>query len=318
MPTLFQDVAPTNPLLNDLSVELRQKRDRFKALALGPLHQVADKKGRFPVADINQYLRRPSMARVPAYGQMPMRKLHFTEASYLLTFYGLGVEVDRRELPSVPAYNIPDAANESAVNGVLMDFEFDAITLYTTLGNYLASNRTTLAGPTQFTQGGTSNPLQVFQTAKAAITLASEADYSQIAGPLAGWQALARHPQIQALPGYVDSKGLDQMTVDRIAKLLDFDRGVNLDVSYDSSPEGQPASAANISRAWGNHFICQMLDSNPSEGTSSHAVTLSYYPDLVNSDTYETPPYIDVYYADAFAQPKIVNQLAGYLIRDAV
>lgn len=311
--TLYPNIAARNESLQGFVTGWRQKQERYKGRELAPVKVVPAIRGNFPTAPVNQDLRIPN-THWDGIKAIPGRALTYSNQDYALALHSQGVTQSDYQQPSVPPENIPEASIRNATAALYLKFESEMQTKMTTLANFLSSHRTTLTSGTQFNDAG-SDPLGVAQDAKAAITLAADTDFTQISAPLAVWQAWAKHAQIQELVKYTSEAGLDKMTVNRIANAMDFDRGVVLDASYDSSAQNGTAA---IARLWGNHVVYQALDANPAEGTSAHAVTLSLDDDIVRADSWMPSPWLQEYYAVGSWVILITNSYAGYLVRDAV
>lgn len=312
--TLYPQIAARNEALQGFVTGWRQSQDRFQGRMLAPVRVVPAIRGNFPTAPVNQDLRIPN-TEWDGVGNIPGRNLTYSDTDYVLELHAQGVPQSELQQPSMPPENIPEASIRNATAALYLKFENAMQTKMTTLGNFLSSHRTTLTSGSQFNDAG-SDPLGVAQDAKAAITLAADTEFTQISAPLAVWQAWAKHAQIQELVKYVSEATLDKMTVQRIANAMEFDRGVVLGASYDSSANG--ASSASISRLWSNHVVYQALDSNPEEGTSAHSVTFSLDDDIVRADSWDPRPWLTEYYAIGSWSIQIINQYAGYLVRDAV
>jgi hypothetical protein len=316
VPTLIKDIQPTSGLSTRVSVEFNQNEERFKASALAPVVVEELMEGRFPTAPVNQMLRRKG-AELPAYGQLKTSSLKFGEATFRKIWRGHGIEIDDRVPPPLDYWDIPGTAINAARAVPLLEHEFHAVDVLAATGNYLSTHRLTLGTDTQFDDPD-SDPIGVFQTVLDALSLAANG-VRQIAGGIAFWNALARHEDITKQVQYVSGSALNQMTIDKVAAMLNFERAVNLDATWDASiPTPANPETPDIRRVWGKDVICQVIDPNPGRGTSGHAITISSRDPLVESDAFETPPYITTYYAALEAVIIITNPYAGFLIKAAV
>jgi len=313
-PTFYSNIAARNETLQGFVTGFQQSTERFKASKTAPLVKVPAIKGNFPTVDISQELRLPDTAWDGA-GPMKSTDLAYDDTDYQLVLNAIEATLAQLQLPSMPPENLPQAATRKVTKTLLLRRETRVATQMTTLTNYLSTHRDTLSVAGDKFSAGTSDPVGVAQDALAAITLAADTEYTQISAPLAVWQALAKHSQLTEMVKYVDGARLDQMGVDKIAQALGFGRGVNLDASWDSSNKG---GTRNIQRVWGNHMIFQALDSQPAEGTSAHAVTLTLDNDLVVADSWEPNPWSTSYYAWMAELVLITNHYAGYLVRDVL
>lgn len=314
MSTFFSDWTPTNPLLQSIYTKFAQSRSRFKALQLAPVvNEGVELKGRFSTQDISELLRLPDTTNAP-YTPIQTVPLQFGETSYTLDQDAIGVNIDRRQPPKMAPERWPQSSMEKIDNILRLRLEKRAKDVFNTLTTYLSTQRTILAGATQWTN--TSSPiLQNCQDAIAAVTLAAEG-IVQLAAPLAVWQAIQRHPAVTDMVKYVEGAKLSQLTVDAMAAALGFDRGLNLDAAWDTSNPGGTAARA---RLWGNHAIISVIDEDPSEGTSQFATTLSasQAEDPILMDSYEVPPHQTIYYGEMATKIVITNQAAAYYFQDA-
>jgi hypothetical protein len=315
-PTSYTGLRPTSPILTDLAVgSASNLAGRYKALELGPLHTVPEIKGKIKKRPINDSFRR-STTEFPINGPMKGSSVNYTELDFYLFLAGWAMRHDVRlpqnDLPGALPVHEMDMCNEK----IYMDMEFGHQTILTTLGNYLTTHRVTLTSGsgTQFNQV-TSNPTKVFNDALEAITLTTSGPIRQVAARQRVWDYLAAHSQvIDRARGYTGSTASSFMA-QTIAEAYGFTKAVVLDAAYDSSI---PGATASLARIWGNDMIFQVLDDAPSDMSLSHTKTLSLYGGVVESGQWQPTPYLNETYVQAAYKLTILNQYAGYLVKDAI
>lgn len=225
----------------------------------------------------------------------------------------LPIETLQEGIASANGFSIDGA--QLAINGVqrimALRLEIAQATLATTLGNYGASNRTTLSGTSQWSDfSGTSDPIAVVETAKDQIRASVGVRPNIMVIGAAVMKSLRQHPKIIDRTKYT---GRDVPTVELLSALF----GVRVVVGEAI----QSTDAGVFSDVWGKHAVLAYTETSPlaSMGTPTFGYTynLGGYP-VVEEPYYERNSktwYFPVTRAEA---PVIAGASAGYFIQNAV
>lgn len=188
-----------------------------------------------------------------------------TEVSGVTQDYGLDVPVPNADV--LNAQGQGDAAAQAATdpqakaallatNLVLLDREVRVANLVFTLGTYLAANRVTLSGTSQWSDFANSNPLD-------AILTAMDIPVARPNVGVIGRQAftkLQQHPRIvSAVLGNAGNSGA--VSAEAIAGLLGLER---LEIGEGFLNTARPGQTLSMSRVWGKHMALLYID--PSGG----------------------------------------------------
>jgi hypothetical protein len=173
-----------------------------------------------------------------------------TEVTDSTNDYGLDDPVPQADIDNAPPnYNPLGRATEMISNLIALDREVRAASLAFTLGNYGASNRTTLSGTTQWSDFTNSNPISDILTALDACVMRPNV---MVIGQ-AAYVKLATHPKVvQAFYGNAATSGIVRREF--IAQLFELDKVLVGQGFVNSAKKGQTVA---ISRVWGKH--CSLI-----------------------------------------------------------
>lgn len=182
-----------------------------------------------------------------------------------------------------------------------------------TLGNYSASNRTTLSGTSQWSDySGTSNPITVVETAKEAIRASTGKRPNVLVMGPAVLSKLRAHPVIVDRMKYT---GRDIATVEILAALFGVDRVVVGEGIFSND------AGTAFTDVWGKDVVLAYTETAgiASMGTPTYGYTymLNGYPQ-VEQPYYERSSKSWIFPVTRVEAPVIAGALAGYLIQNAV
>jgi hypothetical protein len=136
----------------------------------------------------------------------------------------------------------------------MLDREVRVANLIFTLGTYLAANRTTLSGTSQWSDFTNSNPLDAILT---AMDIPVQRPNIGVIGRQA-FTKLQQHPIIvSAVLGNAGSRGA--VAAEAIANLLGLDQ---LLVGEGFLNTARPGQTLSMSRVWGKHLALLYIDPN--------------------------------------------------------
>lgn len=176
--------------------------------------------------------------------------------------YGLDDPVPNKDIKNAEGTNYDPlaAATERTALLVALAREQRVANLYFTLNNYLAAQRATLAGTSQWSDFTNSDPVSAILTAFDAMLVRPNIG---VLGR-AVWTKLRQHPKVVAAVlnnsnglGGAAAAGVIQRKA--VADLLELDDIVVGESFYNASKKGQ---AAAYSRLWGKHAAFLRIDKN--------------------------------------------------------
>lgn len=176
--------------------------------------------------------------------------------------YGLEVPVPRRDqrvaaamrdaFPQAPMQNPLDLAAMVAANLVALDREIRVANIVFAPNTYLASQRATLSGTSQWSDTTNSNPIDAI--ASAMDTMIARPNIGVIGRP--AWTKLSQHPRIVgAVLGNAGVNGM--VTPEALAGVLGLEKIVVGEAWLNNARPGQAMSQA---RVWGKHMALLQID----------------------------------------------------------
>ncbi|MEI6158363.1 MAG: phage capsid protein [Roseococcus sp.] len=177
--------------------------------------------------------------------------------------YGLDIPIPNADVqnaqgqhdPAAQAATDPQAkATLLSTSLLMLDREVRVANLIFTLGTYLAANRTTLSGTSQWSDFTNSNPLDAILT---AMDIPVQRPNIGVIGRQA-FTKLQQHPIIvSAVLGNAGSRGA--VAAEAIANLLGLDQ---LLVGEGFLNTARPGQTLSMSRVWGKHLALLYIDPN--------------------------------------------------------
>jgi hypothetical protein len=305
-----------DPVLTGIAQGFRQ--NELVGGLLFPTVSVGTRAGRVIAFGREDFMQYANLARAPGEAT---RRVQFGYASspFALVDYSLEgalpIEVLQEGLASENGFSIDGARMAMAKAAAIMALrlELQQASLATTLGNYAASNRTTLSGTSQWSDLGTvSDPIAVVETAKDAIRAATGRQPNTMVMGARVMRWLRQHPKIIDRVKYT---GRDVPTVELLAALFGLER-----VAVGNAITSNDAGTA-FTDVWANHAVVAYTETSPlaSMGTPTFGYTynLGGYPvaEPAYYDRNSKSWYFPVTRAEA---PVIAAQSAGYFIQNAV
>lgn len=223
---------------------------------------------------------------------------------------GLEESIDDEERKNADKpLNLEIDTTELLTDLIALKRETRVATKLTTVANF--TNYTTLSGTDQWSNKSASDPLDDVKTAVLAINAAIGLDPNTMVLPREVYEELKMHPAILDLIKY-SQKGI--ITADLLAAIFEIPSILIAGSLKNTAMQGQTAS---LSRVWGKHVFIGYVEKNPglkkitvgSTFESKPRTTKRYREEKINCDTFRVSEKVD---------EKLVAELAGYVIRDAV
>jgi hypothetical protein len=255
--------------------------------------------------------------RAPGAGAQRIEPKISTD-NYFCEDHALGAIIPDEERPNFEAGDIEQVKNQLVMDRLLLNWEKEVADAAAVTGNYDAANNVTLAGASQWSDYGNSDPLGDIDTAKQQVMLAgiSPADCIAIMNPQV-WFKFRKHPAVLDEFKYTQSK-LPSMA--DIASLLEVKEVVVASaVSVDKN-------AANPAFLWGKHFVLaySSSSSNLMDPSFGKCFTWTGAPGTVGGFATEIgrldPPSArgDEISVHWYRGKKIASKISAYLIKNAV
>ena len=203
--------------------------------------------------------------RVGRTGQPNQVEFGGTDVTDSTEDYGLDDPVPNKDIKNAEGTNYDPLAAASERTAILVALarEQRVANLYFTLGNYLAAQRATLSGTSQWSDYTNSDPVTAILTAFDGMLVRPNIG---IVGR-AVWTKLRMHPKVVAAVlnnnnglGGATAAGVIQRKA--VADLLELDDIIVGESFANASKKGQ---AASYSRLWGKHAAFLRIDSNVRE-----------------------------------------------------
>ena len=251
----------------------------------------------------------PNTRRAP---KSPYGKVDWTPSSdtYQCKEEGLEESIDDRERKNADKpLNLEIDTTELLTDLIALKRETRVATLLTTVANF--TNDTTLSGTDQWSDKSGSDPVDDVKTAILAINASIGLDPNTMVIPREVYEELKQHPAILERIKY-SQKGI--ITADLLAAVFEIPRILIAGSLYNTAMQGQTAS---LSRVWGKHVFIGYVETNPGLKKITTGITFQaqarmterYREEKIKSDTFRVSEIVD---------EKLVAELAGYVIRDAV
>lgn len=216
-----------------------------------------------------------------------------------------------QEAEAVPGIDLGKGAVTKTQNIIGLRLEKAQADLATTAANYQASNKTTLAGTSQWSDyGAVSDPVGDVEAARDAVRAKiGKRPNTVVMGP-AVWSKLKNHPKVI---DRIKFTGRDSATPELLANLFGVQRVVIGDAIYDNG-----GAFADV---WGKFVVVAFteLASTAELGTPSYGYTyrLGGYP-IVEQPYQDRNAKSWIYPVTDEVSPVIAGATAGYLISAAV
>lgn len=304
-----------NPVLTNIAQGYQN--NEFVGSLLFPTVSVGTRAGNIITFGKEDFMEYSGLARAPGAATKRVQ-FGYAGSPFALVDYSLEgalpIEVLQEGLATDKGFSIDGAsmAIRKTQDIMALRLEIAQATLATTLGNYSASNRTTLSGTSQWSDfGTTSDPIAVVETAKDAIRAKTGKRPNVMVIGANVLKALRQHPKIIDRTKYT---GRDVPTLDLLASLFGVQRV--------AVGEAIKASDAGVfSDVWGNHAVLAYTELSPLAAmgtpTFGYNYNLGGYP-LAEEPYYDRNSktwYFPVTRAEA---PVIAGADAGYFIQNAV
>ena len=240
----------------------------------------------------------------------------YSGASFALESHSLEGQVPQeimQEGQAGPSINQGTVAVFKTQNIIFSRLEYAQATLAQTAGNYAASNKTTLAGTSQWSDfiSGVSDPIKDIETAKEAVRKQIGRRPNTIVMGAAVFSLLKMHPKVIDRMKYT---GRDVVTTDMLASLFDVKRVVVGEAVYTDG-------AGVMNDMWGKSVVVAYTDvsgvADSGSPTFGYTYRLQGYP-LVEQPYQERNSKSWIYPVTDEVVPVIAGASAGYLISAAV
>lgn len=240
----------------------------------------------------------------------------YSGAPYALLDYSLEglvpIEVEQ-EATNGPGIDMGSTAIAEVSDSMALRLEKQAADIARTATSYAAANKTTLSGTAQWSDWtGTSQPIQVIETAKEAVRAATGKRPNTVVMGAQVFAKLRNHPVIIDRIKYT---GRDTATEELLASLFGVERVVVGDAIYSND------AGTAITDIWGKDVVVAYtkLGTLQSRGLPSYGYTyqLRGYPQ-VEVPYYDRSAKSWVYPVTRSEAPVLASASAGYLITNAV
>ncbi|MDX8385360.1 MAG: major capsid protein [Gallionella sp.] len=214
-----------------------------------------------------------------------------------------------QEANAVPGIDMGRNAVGRTQNIILLKSEVDAAAIARDAANYVAANKVTLAGTSQWSDhaNGVSDPSGDIETAKEAIRAATGKRPNVVLLSPKAYNACKQHPKIIDRIKYT---GRDSVTADMLATLWDVKKVVVGDGIYEDQ-------AGGLTDVWGKDVVVAYTEmgSLADAGLPSYGYTyrLSGYP-LVETPYMDRNAKLWAYPVNDSRSPVLAASGAGYLI----
>jgi hypothetical protein len=217
-----------------------------------------------------------------------------------------------QEANAVPHIDMGRTAVGKTQNIILLKSEYDAAAIALNAANYIAANKVTLAGTSQWSDyGAVSNPSKDIETAKEAIRASTGKRPNTVLLSPKAFNALKQHPLILDRIKYT---GRDSVTTDLLAVLWGVKNVVVGDAIYEDA-------TGALTDVWGKFVVVAYteLGSLADAGLPSYGYTyrLRGYP-LVETPYMDRNAKLWAYPVNDSRSPVLAASGAGYLISAAV
>ncbi len=240
----------------------------------------------------------------------------YASGNYALVDYGLEGQVPievMQEGMAVPGIDHGAMAVRKVSAIMALRLEKQAADIARTAASYAAANKTTLSGTAQWSDfTGTSQPIQVIETAKEAVRAATGKRPNTV---VMGAQVMAKLRQHPIIVDRMKYTGRDVATVDILAGLFGVARVVVGDAIYAND------AGTTFTDVWGKDVVVAYteLGSVADMGAPSYGYTytLNGYP-LAEEAYFDRNTKSWVYPVTRAEAPVLASASAGYLVTNAV
>ena len=240
----------------------------------------------------------------------------YSSGTYTLNDYSLEGQVPIevvQEGQSGPGIDHAAMAVRKVSAIMALRLEYQAAMLARNAASYAASNKVTLSGTAQWSDfSGTSNPINVIETAKEAVRAATGKRPNTVVMGAAVMAKLRQHPAIVDRMKYT---GRDVATAEILAALFGVQRVLVGDAIYSND------AGTAFTDVWGKDVVVAYteLGSVADMGAPSYGYTynLMGYP-LVEEPYYDRNTKSWVYPVTRAEAPVLASASAGYLVTNAV
>ena len=305
-----------NPVLT--SVAQGYKTHNLVGNVLFPTVNVGLRAGQIITFGKEEFLQYSGLQRAPGANTKRVQ-FGYAGAPFSLLDYSLEgslpIETLREGLASTNGFSIDGA--QLAINKVqkIMDrrLELQQAALATTLANYPAANRKTLAGTAQFSDltSGVSDPVNEIEIGKEAIRRATGMRPNSAVIGASVFASLKQHPKIIDRMKYT---GRDVPTIEILKGLFEIE---NIVIG-----EAVVANDAGVfSDIWGKHIVLAYTNlggvAEQGEPTFGYTYQLDGYP-LVEEPYYERNPKTWFFPVTRAEAPVIAGASAAYFLQNVV
>lgn len=205
--------------------------------------------------------------RVGRMGRPPQVIIQGDKVAAATGQFGLDIPVPNRDqrLANAMRAAFPDAARSQNPQGMaatmatdllLLDREVRVANLVFALNTYLAAQRATLSGTSQWSDYVNSNPINAILGAMDTMIVRPN---RMVIGQ-AAWTVVRQHPRVvSAVLGNAGTSG--SVTRQQLADALELE---SIEVGQGWVNTARPGQAANLQRVWGKH--CALIALNPNAG----------------------------------------------------
>ena len=239
----------------------------------------------------------------------------YASGSYALTDYGLegSVAIETLQEGQLPGIDHAAMAVRKVSNIMALRLEKQAADIARTAASYAAANKVTLSGTAQWSDfTGTSQPIQVIETAKEAVRAATGKRPNTVVMGAAVMAKLRQHPIVVDRMKYT---GRDIATAEILAALFGVSRVIVGDAIYSND------AGTAFTDVWGKDVVVAYteLGSIADMGAPSYGYTytLQGYP-LAEESYFDRNTKSWIYPVTRAEAPVLASASAGYLITNAV
>ncbi len=239
----------------------------------------------------------------------------FSTSTYSAENYALkGLLTDRTRDNADSPLQIRKTTMQQLLNKVLLGWELRVATLFTTLGNYATTNRTTLAGVNQWNNAAFSGSIEkdVDDGKEAVRQNTGGIEPNTIIIPAAVAKVIKRDDKVRSL---IKDTHSDLLVNGDLPPTLWNMKVYMPTASYVSSNKGH--ATTSLADTWGKHVVMTYVPENGSIMTPAHAYTFRKGNPVVRT-------WRDEEYPGEFIEPnilqteKITSNVSGYLLKDVI
>lgn len=235
---------PVDPFLTGLAIAY--KNDNYIADEISPYRTVSKMEFEWDDYKIEEMYTRPE-TRVGRLSRVNQVTFSATRQAASCEDYGLESPVPQRDIENKdPNYDPLSHAVEGTMELVKLDRELRVADKVQDLNTYLAAQRTTLSGTSQWSDYTNSDPLSAMLTAfDNCLIRPNVLQMGQ-----AAWTVIRQHPKlVQAIkPSSVEGEGVISRA--ELAELLEIDR-IIVGIGWQNT--ARPGQGFSKARIWGKH-----------------------------------------------------------------